>query len=248
MKTEIFIDQGEFKGDLLLSSNNVKIPLVTTTITTKSGTKQCYKAEVEPGTHWLDTGAGVASSTIVFRVDSTGTLVGVQPLTAATANATTLTLKTVEIEICSGDYQGKYRTTLLPPDESFDIDASKLVNGLLKLHAVVDVAFYIGNSARLGGSSFRVIAHKDERMKMASIATEADRVSLETSNSDASYASGSRISLRTANFTVVKLNANEPISISGYKKIGVAKSVSLIRGLKTRITCGKELVLDFVPM
>lgn len=135
MTTEIFIDKGEFKGTLALSGNGKEIPLVLTTINTKSGTKELYKAEVDPGTHWLDTGAGLDLSTIVFQVDSGGEIGSVQPATSAKANTTTLSLTTAEIQICSGNYQGMYRTTLLPTGNTNDVDASLEKNHHLKLHA-----------------------------------------------------------------------------------------------------------------
>ena len=118
----------------------------------------------------------------------------------------------------------------------------------MKLHAIVDVNFKIGNSARLGGSDFSVIAHKDDRMKIAANASDLDRVSVETGNHDASIANGSRITLRTTDVKVVKTDVNVPISISGYKSVKSDKTVNVIRGLKTRVTRGNDLVFDFVPM
>lgn len=243
---EIFIDQGEFKGTLTLSGNGKDIPLVPTTIKTKSGTKKIYKAEVDPGTHWLDTGAGIDLSTIVFEVDSAGEIDSVQPTTSAKANTTTLSLTTAEIQISSGNYLGMYRTTLLPADPSNDINASLPINHLLKLHAIVDRTFKIGNTARLGGSAFNVIVRKDERVQIASTSPEKDRISVETSNLDASFASGINISLRTAEVDVVVVN--DPISISGYEIVNSTKRVTVIRGLRTRLARSGDLAVDFVPM
>lgn len=215
----ITIKTNSFDGNLLLSASGTAVEL-------KLVADGVFTAEVPAGTCWLDTGARIGQSDIVFKVNDSGHVTSINPPMSAIACEATIEFKTVEIQICSANYEGLYRTSL---NDGTDIDGATTKH--YAAHAVVDQRFFIGNTARVAGSTFYAVVHADG--------------TIETTNSAAARVSGNHLSFQTTEVDFVDVKKSQ--RISGYEPITGVRNVTVIRGLILSLVTNDQTVVRFMP-
>ncbi len=211
--SEIWIRRGRFKGCYTVSPGH------------DSPMCDDCKLELADGTYWLDTGARIGGSTIVFRIMD-GKIGTVQPPEAATVDEqrTTLTFCTRTVRVRRGRFRGSFWTNLVATNDGKFGEIDMHRTRQRRLQAIVGVRFAIENGARLGDSVF----YASIRGTRDSNARDADDC-LEVTNQKAVRTRGNRMRFRTATVDVIAKDG-ESVELTGYGSVETGE-YQVIRGL-----------------